>query len=51
MLLIFISLFKPSHAGGIAVYWDQNDNINIAFLSTFGGSQTPQLNLASHCNP
>ncbi|KAK7342807.1 hypothetical protein VNO80_25763 [Phaseolus coccineus] len=64
--LLLISLFKPSNAGGIAVYWGQNGNegtladacntdnyqfVNIAFLSTFGGGQTPQLNLAGHCDP
>jgi len=64
--LLLISLFKPSHAAGIAVYWGQNGNegsladacntgnyqfLNIAFLSTFGNGQTPQLNLAGHCNP
>ncbi|KAL8544167.1 hypothetical protein ACS0TY_004630 [Phlomoides rotata] len=52
--------------GGIAVYWGQNGNegtlaetcatgrfsyINIAFLNKFGGGQTPELNLAGHCNP
>ena len=51
LLLIFISLFKPSHVEGIVVYWGQNDNINIAFLSMFGGGQTPQLNLTGHYNP
>jgi chitinase len=25
--------------------------VNIAFLSTFGNGQTPQLNLAGHCDP
>uniref|UniRef100_A0A2N9FC64 chitinase n=1 Tax=Fagus sylvatica TaxID=28930 RepID=A0A2N9FC64_FAGSY len=25
--------------------------VNIAFLSTFGNGQTPQLNLANHCDP
>ncbi|WJX14420.1 chitinase [Trifolium repens] len=65
--LILISLFKSSHAAGnIAVYWGQNGGegsledacitnnyqfVNIAFLSTFGNGQTPQLNLAGHCNP
>ncbi|CAJ2629923.1 unnamed protein product [Trifolium pratense] len=64
--LFLISLFKSSHAGGIAVYWGQdggegsladtcNTNnyqfVNIAFLSIFGNSQNPQLNLAGHCNP
>ncbi|KAG6409844.1 hypothetical protein SASPL_127886 [Salvia splendens] len=52
--------------GGIAVYWGQNGNegsladtcatgrfayVNIAFLNKFGGGQTPELNLAGHCNP
>lgn len=52
--------------GGIAVYWGQNGNegtlaetcatgrfayVNIAFLIKFGGGQTPELNLAGHCNP
>ncbi|TKY66410.1 Acidic endochitinase [Spatholobus suberectus] len=64
--LLLISLFKSSHAAGIAVYWGQNGNegsladtcntgnyqyVIIAFLSTFGNGQTPQLNLAGHCDP
>jgi chitinase len=65
--LILISLFKSSHAAGnIAVYWGQNGGegsledacitnnyqfVNIAFLSTFGNGQPPQINLAGHCNP
>ncbi|TKY66411.1 Acidic endochitinase [Spatholobus suberectus] len=64
--LLLISLFKSSHAAGIAVYWGQNGNegsladacntgnyqyVNIAFLSTFGNGQTPKLNLAGHCDP
>ncbi|XP_014493423.1 acidic endochitinase-like [Vigna radiata var. radiata] len=64
--LLFISFFKPSHAGGISVYWGQNGNegsladacntgnyqyVNIAFWSTFGSGQTPQLDLAGHCDP
>lgn len=64
--LFLVSLFKYSHAAGIAVYWGQNGGegsladacntnnyqfVNIAFLSTFGNGQTPQLNLAGHCNP
>nr|ANH09332.1 class III chitinase [Canavalia gladiata] len=64
--LLLISLFKLSHAAGIAVYWGQNGGegsladacntgnyqfVNIAFLSTFGNGQTPQLNLAGHCDP
>ncbi|KAI5400256.1 acidic endochitinase [Lathyrus oleraceus] len=64
--LFLISLFKYSHAAGIAVYWGQNGGegsladacntnnyqfVNIAFLSTFGRGQKPQLNLAGHCDP
>ncbi|GAU32312.1 hypothetical protein TSUD_43540 [Trifolium subterraneum] len=64
--LLLISLFKSSSAAGIAVYWGQNGDegsladacntnnyqfVNIAFLSTFGNGQNPQLNLAGHCNP
>ncbi|CAA2991763.1 hevamine-A [Olea europaea subsp. europaea] len=52
--------------GGIAIYWGQNGNegtlaqtcatgrfsyVNIAFLYKFGNGQTPQINLAGHCNP
>nr|AAB34670.1 chitinase-B, PLC-B [Phytolacca americana=pokeweed, leaves, Peptide, 274 aa] [Phytolacca americana] len=52
--------------GGIAIYWGQNGGegtlrdtcnsglysyVNIGFLSTFGNGQTPQLNLAGHCDP
>ncbi|KAG4910591.1 hypothetical protein JHK87_056707 [Glycine soja] len=65
-LFLIFSLFKSSHAGGIAVYWGQNGNegsleeacntdnyqyVNIGFLNVFGNNQTPQLNLAGHCNP
>ncbi|KAG7994599.1 hypothetical protein I3843_01G065700 [Carya illinoinensis] len=61
----FIALFKCSKAGVIGVYWGQNGDdgsltdtcatgnygiVNIAFLSTFGSGQTPQMNLAGHCN-
>ncbi|XP_060667607.1 acidic endochitinase-like [Ziziphus jujuba] len=66
LFLIFISAFKPSQAGGIAIYWGQNGNestladtcnsgnyqfVNIAFLATFGDGQNPVLNLAGHCDP
>ncbi|KAK1575993.1 hypothetical protein Q3G72_009950 [Acer saccharum] len=59
------SLSSSSHGGGIAIYWGQNGNegtltetcatrkythVNIAFLNKFGGGQTPELNLAGHCN-
>ncbi|XP_018838149.2 acidic endochitinase-like [Juglans regia] len=63
--LLFIALFSGSNAGVICVYWGQNGNegsladacatrnygiVNIAFLVTFGSGQTPQMNLAGHCN-
>ncbi|KAK3010400.1 hypothetical protein RJ639_012887 [Escallonia herrerae] len=55
-----------AEGGGIAVYWGQNGNegtltetcatgkfsyVNIAFLNKFGNGQTPEINLAGHCNP
>ncbi|XP_021733877.1 basic endochitinase-like [Chenopodium quinoa] len=63
---LFISLPLKANAGGIAIYWGQNEDegtltatcnsglykyVNIAFLSTFGNGQTPQINLAGHCDP
>lgn len=66
LLLLLQSLLRASAGGGIAVYWGQNGNegtladtcatgrfsyVNIAFLTKFGGGQTPELNLAGHCNP
>jgi chitinase len=63
--LFLISLSKSSHAAGIAIYWGQNGGegsladacntgnyqfVNIAFLSTFGNNQSPQINLAGHCD-
>ncbi|XP_059625442.1 acidic endochitinase-like [Cornus florida] len=64
--LVFLALVHTSFAAGIAVYWGQNGNegtlaetcatgrfsyINIAFLNKFGNGQTPEINLAGHCNP
>lgn len=64
--LLFLTLIETSHAGGIAIYWGQNGNegtlndtcatgrysyVNLAFLYKFGGGQTPEINLAGHCNP
>ncbi|XP_027366255.1 acidic endochitinase [Abrus precatorius] len=64
--LLFLTLVRTSHAGGIAIYWGQNGNegtlseacatgkythVNIAFLIKFGNGQTPEMNLAGHCNP
>ncbi|XP_022995220.1 acidic endochitinase-like [Cucurbita maxima] len=69
LLVIFLlaaSIFRSSHAAGIAIYWGQNGNegslastcatgnyqfVNIAFLSSFGSGRAPVLNLAGHCNP
>ncbi|KAG6605761.1 hypothetical protein SDJN03_03078, partial [Cucurbita argyrosperma subsp. sororia] len=66
MFLLAASIFRSSHAAGIAIYWGQNGNegslastcatgnyqfVNVAFLSSFGNGQAPVLNLASHCNP
>jgi chitinase len=65
--LLVLLLIKSSHAaGGISIYWGQNGNegtlaqtcatgryayVNIAFLNKFGNGQTPEMNLAGHCNP
>ncbi|KAG6730187.1 hypothetical protein I3842_01G067300 [Carya illinoinensis] len=64
--LLMVALFTGSKAGVISVYWGQNGNegsladacatgnygiVNIAFLATFGNGQTPQMNLAGHCDP
>nr|AAD53006.1 chitinase [Cucurbita moschata] len=66
MFLLAASIFRSSHAAGIAIYWGQNGNegslastyatgnyqfVNVAFLSSFGNGQSPVLNLAFHCNP
>lgn len=65
-LLVLSQFIAASHGGGIAIYWGQNGNegnltstcatkryayVNVAFLYKFGGGQTPELNLAGHCNP
>ncbi|CAN4085813.1 unnamed protein product [Withania somnifera] len=64
--LLLLTLFQTSMAKGIAIYWGQNGNeatlndtcasgkfsyVNLAFLNKFGNGQTPELNLAGHCNP
>ncbi|GAB2213102.1 hypothetical protein Drorol1_Dr00021120 [Drosera rotundifolia] len=64
-ILLLTFLFR-SNAGGIAVYWGQEDNegsladacnsglyqyVMVAFLCDFGNFQTPTLNLAGHCDP
>lgn len=65
-LLVLFLLALKLEAGGIVIYWGQNENegtlastcatnnyaiVNIAFLVVFGNGQTPVLNLAGHCNP
>ncbi|XP_027359005.1 basic endochitinase-like [Abrus precatorius] len=65
-LWISLTLFLKSNAGSLVVYWGQNSRegkltetcntglfhiVNIAFLSTFGNGQQPQINLAGHCSP
>lgn len=59
-------LMSQINGAGIATYWGQKTGegtlaaacatgnyqlINIGFLNVFGNGQTPQLNLAGHCNP
>ncbi|CAN6460892.1 unnamed protein product [Victoria cruziana] len=66
LLSVLVTLFCPSNGGNLGIYWGQNEKegtlastcatgkysiVNIAFLSVFGNGQTPQLNLAGHCNP
>ena len=63
---ILAALLATCHAGGIAIYWGQNDGeaslsdtcasgnykfVILAFVYKFGKGQTPQLDLASHCDP
>ncbi|CAI0546386.1 unnamed protein product [Linum tenue] len=65
--ILLLSVIRScSAAGGVAIYWGQNGNegtlsetcatgkytyVSIAFLNKFGNGQTPELNLAGHCNP
>ncbi|XP_027171280.1 acidic endochitinase-like [Coffea eugenioides] len=65
-LLMISSVIRSSDAAGIATYWGQNtdegsledacrrgtyDYVNLAFLINYGNGQTPELNLAGHCEP
>ncbi|KAJ6411096.1 hypothetical protein OIU84_007784 [Salix udensis] len=65
-LLVLLLIKSSRAAGGISIYWGQNGNegtlaetcatgryayVNIAFLNKFGSGQTPEMNLAGHCNP
>jgi chitinase len=64
--VLALFLFSSANGGSIAIYWGQNGNegtlaetcatgnyafVNIAFLCSFGSGQSPQLNLAGHCDP
>ncbi|GMP70416.1 hypothetical protein CsSME_00029275 [Camellia sinensis var. sinensis] len=66
LLLLLSAAIAAADQGGIAIYWGQNGNegtltetcatgkfsyVNIAFLNKFGNGQTPEINLAGHCNP
>ena len=66
VLLVSFDLVPTTIAGGIVVYWGQNEGegtltstcetglysiVNIAFLSKFGNGQRPQIDLAGHCDP
>ncbi|KAI0489268.1 hypothetical protein KFK09_029110 [Dendrobium nobile] len=65
-LLLITALCATSRAGNIAVYWGQSDDEGsladacatgnyafaiVSFLCVFGNGQTPELNLAGHCDP
>ncbi|KAL4203423.1 hypothetical protein AMTRI_Chr01g103920 [Amborella trichopoda] len=65
-IVVLALVIARSEAGSIAIYWGQNGNlgtlaetcatsnygfVNIAFLASFGNGQTPQINLAGHCDP
>lgn len=64
--IVLVAILATCHAGSIAVYWGQNDGesslsdtcasgnykfVVIAFVYKFGKGQTPELNLAGHCDP
>ncbi|XP_054790848.1 hevamine-A-like [Prosopis cineraria] len=66
LFLFLLRSSDASPRGGVAIYWGQNGNegtlseacatgkyayVNVAFLIQFGNGQTPQMNLAGHCNP
>ncbi|XP_010493540.1 PREDICTED: acidic endochitinase-like [Camelina sativa] len=66
LISCFFTKPSDASRGGIAIYWGQNGNegnlsatcatgryayVNVAFLVKFGNGQTPELNLAGHCNP
>ncbi|EOX95833.1 Hevamine-A precursor [Theobroma cacao] len=67
-LISFLVLMLATccNAGGIAIYWGQNDEegtlaetcaagkydfVNVAFLPKFGNGRRPMLDLGGHCDP
>ncbi|GLJ21057.1 hypothetical protein SUGI_0384680 [Cryptomeria japonica] len=66
LILATCIVWRASAAESIAIYWGQNGNeasltqtcatgnfkyVILAFLPVFGNGQTPQLNMAGHCEP
>ncbi|XP_061351445.1 cysteine-rich receptor-like protein kinase 15 [Gastrolobium bilobum] len=66
LLDISLFYLNYTHFSYIAIYWGQNDDegsltetcatgkysyVIIAFLNKFGNGTTPEINLASHCDP
>lgn len=66
LAFLLLLAYKVKGKGDIVTYWGQNVGegklidtcksglykiVNIAFLSSFGNSQPPKLNLAGHCEP
>ncbi|KAI6707729.1 hypothetical protein NL676_010691 [Syzygium grande] len=63
---IILALVVGINGGEISVYWGQNGDegtladayasenyniVNLDFLHVFSNGQTPEINLAGHCNP
>ncbi|KAL6616416.1 hypothetical protein ACP70R_038686 [Stipagrostis hirtigluma subsp. patula] len=63
---LLAALLATCHAGGIAIYWGQNQGevslsatcasgnykfVILAFVFKFGEGRTPQLDLGDHCDP
>ncbi|XP_039168696.1 acidic endochitinase-like [Eucalyptus grandis] len=66
LISVILALVGNNDGGEITVYWGQNGGegslantcasenyniVNLAFLYVFGNGQTPELNLAGHCDP
>ncbi|KAL6219587.1 hypothetical protein ACLB2K_007346 [Fragaria x ananassa] len=63
---IYVKEYREIRTQYLGFYWGQNEGegsltaacdsgrysiVNIAFLSQYGNGQTPQINLAGHCDP